>query len=85
MFMQLTISSKMHKGKFFIDVEKIMSKMSSRIFMMTNRDQIRSSIILMKNMDKIKSQLERCRVLKVMNRFESTFKWQIMTARHVEE
>ena len=29
----------------------------------------------MKSMDKIKSQLKRCRVLKVMNKFESIFKW----------
>ena len=44
-----------------------------------------SSRIFMKSMDKSKSQLKRCRVLTVMNRFESIFKWQIMMARQVEE
>ena len=37
------------------------------------------------SMDKIKSQLKRCRVLKVMNKVESIFKWQIVTAEHAEE
>ena len=41
--------------------------------------------IFMKSMGKIKSQLKRCRVLKLMNKVESIFKWQIMAAEHVEE
>ena len=43
------------------------------------------SRFFMMSMDKIESQLKRCRVLKVMNKFESIFKWQIMTAEHVEK
>ena len=38
----------------------------------------------MKCMDNIKSQLKRCRVFKVMNKFKSIWKWQIIMARHVE-
>ena len=58
--------------------------------MMKNTDQTRPSLFFMsrfcmKSMDKIKSQLKRCRVLKVMNKFESIFQWQITTAEHVEE
>ena len=60
------------------------------MFIMKNIHQIRPSRIVMrvfstKSMDKIKSQLKRCRVLKVMNKLESLFKWQIMTAEYVEE
>ena len=59
--------------------------MSNRIFMIKNINQMKPSRIFMRSMDKIKSQLKRCRVLRVMNKFESIFKWQIMMARHVEE
>ena len=62
-----------------------MSKMSSRMIVMKNIDRIRPSRCFMKIMDKIKSQSNRCRVMRAMNKFESTFKWQIMMARHVEE
>ena len=84
-FMRVIIVSKMHKVKLFMYVEKIMSKMSSRISMTKGIDRIRSSIIFMKSMDKIESQLKRCRVLTVMNRSESIFKWQVMMTRQVEE
>ena len=62
-----------------------MSRMSNHIFMMKNIDQIRPSRLFMKGMDKIKSQLQRCKVLKVINTFESIFNWQIMTGEHVEK
>ena len=67
-----------------------MSRMLNISFMMKYMDQLRQSRfvmsrLFMKSMDKIKSQLTRCRVLKLMNMAESIFKWQIMTAEHVEE
>ena len=47
--------------------------------------QIRANRSFMKNMIKIMSQVKRCRVLEFMNKIESIFKWQIMTAEHEEE
>ena len=70
--------------KMLIYVEKIMRRKSNNVFMMKNINQFRPSRIFM-SMDKIKSSLKRCIVVKVMNKVESIFKWQIMTAEHVEE
>ena len=73
------------RGNLFIYVDKL-----NNISMTKNMDQLRSSRFVMsrffmKSMDKIELQLKRCRVLKLMNKFESIFKWQVMTAEHVEE
>ena len=73
---------KMDKIKIFVCVERIMSSMVSKCFMI---GQIRAIRCFMKNIVKVKSQVRRCRVLEFMNKIESISKWQIMTAEHVEE
>ena len=65
--------------------KKIMTKMTSRICMMKNIGQIGWSIFFMNSIDKIKSHWKRCRIVTVIHKFESIFKWQIMMTRQVEE
>ena len=43
------------------------------------------AVAFVESMDTFKSKLKRCKVLKVMSKFESIFKWQIIAAEHVEE
>ena len=67
----------MDNFKILICVEKSTSRMLNWFFM---TGQIRAGRFYIKNIAKVKSEVKRCRVLEFMNKIESTFKRQIMTA-----
>ena len=78
----MKLITKIDKGKIFSYAEKIMSRKLNKLFMIR---RIKASRFFMKSIVKIMSQVKRCRVLEVLNKIESIFKWQVMIAEHVEE